>query len=285
MEKLIEYYELPDGKIVKRFQGDDVYTFDPIRKVWEPDYSLTAEFAWDRPYGKPCENPRKTVDIGVDLPPFPSEKEFFVGNTVMIGAFPQKTLHDFSAIPWIVLETDGTTALCISKDCLLTSGYCDPQIAYGRLEALLWKNSLAREVCNHSFFDRAFSEEEKLKLKPRKVFSSLTEEVCIDRVFLLSESEVLHYFPSNAQRKARPTTYAIQKGAWLGWTDDTKAYTSWWILPEEIADGFGNAMIYPKAVFQTGDIQFHGRNAYHIDFVLRPCIQVQYKNAGDSGAY
>ena len=79
MEKLIEYYEFPDGKIVKRLQGEDVYTFDPIRKVWEPDYSLTAEFAWDRPYGKPCENPRKTVDIGVDLLPFPSEKEFLSG--------------------------------------------------------------------------------------------------------------------------------------------------------------------------------------------------------------
>ena len=63
-----------------------------------------------------------------------------------------------------------------------------------------------------------------------------------------------------------------------GWTDDTKEYTSWWLLPEENAYGIPNGSIYPKAVFQMGEIQFHGRNISHIDFTIRPCVRIKFKN-------
>ena len=32
--------------------------------------------------------------------------------------------------------------------------------------------------------------------------------------------------------------------------------------------------IYPKAVFQTGKIQFHSRNGYHSNFTIRLAIIV-----------
>lgn len=279
MESLIEYYEFPNGDVVKSIKSDGVYRFNAVKRIWEIDHSLTAEFAWDRPYGEPCEHLRQKVDVSCDLPPFPCEKEFFAGNTVLFGAHPQKTLHDFSPIQWIVLETTDTTALCVSKDCLITSGYCDPQRAYGSPELLWWKNSLAREICNHRFFDNAFSKTEKARIIPRKVSSVQFGKDCVDPVFLLSEQEVQHYFPLNSQKRAIPTPYAIQKGARLGWTAETKNYTGWWILPEENAYGCQDGSIYPKAVFQTGEIQFHSRNIYHGDFTIRPCIQIYYKNA------
>ena len=47
-------------------------------------------------------------------------------------------------------------------------------------------------------------------------------------------------------------------------------YTAWWLLPEEDGDN-----IYPKAVFPDGKIGFHGRNIYHSDFTIRPCIRVR----------
>ena len=131
-----------------------------------------SEFAWDRPYGEPCLNLRKKVDVSCDLPPFPRESEFEVGNTVLIGAYPQKSAHDFSPIEWIVLEADGCVALCISKNCLITSGYCDPQKAYG----------------------------------------------------------------------------------------------------------FADGSIYPKVVHYSGSFIFHGRNAYHGDFTIRPCVRIKYTN-------
>ena len=273
----VDYYEFPNGTIVKSVHGDYVYRFDPIKRTWEIDHSLTAEFAWDRPYGEPCEHLRQKADVSCDLPPFPHESEFKPGNTVLIGAYPQKSLHDYSPIEWIVLDTDGMHALCISKYCLITSGYCDPQKAYGKPELLWWENSLARKICNHHFFDSAFSETEKARIIPRKISEIHFGAKCLDSVFLLSEREVLHYFPEASQRKAIPTPYAIQKGAALGWTDTTREFTSWWTLPQEHADMcYGS--IFAKAVFQMGEIQFHGRNGYHSDFTIRPCIQIKYKN-------
>jgi hypothetical protein len=82
---------------------------------------------------------------------------------------------------------------------------------------------------------------------------------CTDPVFLLSEEEVRRYFPEASQRKAKPTPYAIRQGARLGWTEDTKAFASWWILPEENAYGHQDGSIYPKAVWQMGEMQFHSR--------------------------
>ena len=278
MEKRIEYYEFPNKEIVKAVHTDAVYRFDQEKKSWEIDYSLTAVFAWDKPYGDPCLQLRKKVDLSGDLPPFPCEEMFFPGNTVAFGAYPQKSLYDFSPISWIVLETKDSTALCIAKDCLIVSGYCDPQNSYQKPEKLWWENSLARQSLNQDFYDTAFSDEEKARIIPREVSAVQLGKRCTDPVFLLSEQEVLHYFPEEKDRKARPTHYATLHNARSGWTEDTKEYTSWWILPEENAYGYQNGLAFPKAVFQMGMIQFHSRNIYHTDFTLRPCIQIRYKN-------
>lgn len=276
MGPLVEYYEFPNGEIVKRIQSDGVYRLDPSGKIWTRDPSLTAEFAWDRPYGEPCEHLRQKIDLDSELPPFPDEGAFFVGNTVLIGAYPQRSLHDFSPIAWTVLEVTDTTALCIAKDCLITSGYCDPH-APGKPEWIWWENSIARKICNCDFFESAFSEGEKARIIPRKVSGVQFGKECADRVFLLSEQEIRHYFPTDRQRMAAPTACAVQKGAFCWRWDEEKIYTGWWLLPEENAYGYQDGSIYPKAVFPNGEIQFHGRNVLHGDFTIRPCIQIQYK--------
>lgn len=277
-KKSIDYYEFPNGTVVKSVQGDHVYRFDPIEEAWKIDYSLTAEFAWDMPYGEPCKNLRKKVDVDCDLPPFPNQYDFFPGSTVFIGAYPQRNPHDFSPIAWIVLETDGSTALCMAKNCLITTGYCDSQEAYGNPELLWWENSLARNICNQHFYDIAFSEAEKTRIIPKEMEEVQLGAKCTDSVFLLSEREVLRYFPLTYQRRAKPTPYAIQNGAGLGCGDEGRDYSSWWLLPEENVYGHQDGSIYPKAVFYPGEIQFHGRNAYHRDFTIRPCIQINYTN-------
>lgn len=221
---------------------------------------------------------RQKVDVSCELPPFPHVGEFRPGSTVLIGAYPQRSPHDFSPIAWIVLETWASTALCISRDCLITSGYCDSRKAYGHPELLWWENSLAREICNHHFPDVAFSAEEKARLLPRTMRSVHLGRQCADSVFLLSEQEAYRCFPSSAHRQARPTPLARSEGAFMGWTEDTKDCTGWWLLPEENAFGIPDGSIYPKAILPTGDSQFHGRNVYHTDFTLRPCIQIQFGN-------
>ena len=46
IEKRIEYYEFPNGTIVKCIHSDGVYRFNTNNGEWEIDHSLTAEFAW-----------------------------------------------------------------------------------------------------------------------------------------------------------------------------------------------------------------------------------------------
>lgn len=81
----------------------------------------------------------------------------------------------------------------------------------------------------------------------------------------------------------------------MGWLGD-EAYTGWWLLPEcdrncgklLSASGmpyeYGN--IYPKAVFPNGEIGFHGRNIFHSDFMIRPCILLNvYRDKNDYREY
>ena len=156
---------------------------------------------------------RKKADLSDDIPDFPNEKEFYPGNIVNFGAYPQESENDFSSIQWIVLSTDEETALCISKKALITCRYCDAEETLKNQEALFWENSLARQICNKYFYEDAFSEEEKKRIVPQTISSLKMGKICTDPVFLLSEEQVRQYFPSAESRKAIPTTFAKENGA------------------------------------------------------------------------
>ena len=96
-------------------------------------------------------------------------------------------------------------------------------------------------------------------------------------MFILSEKQAITFFAENKTRKGIPTPYAKSKGARLGWTDDTKEYTSWWLLP--YIESIGGRIDYPCAVFQMGNTQYHGRNVGHTDFYCAPCYKNQKVNS------
>ena len=196
-----------------------------------------------------------------------------------IGKYPQKNKVSSDPIEWRILNRDDRYALLISRYALITSPYCDLKLVHEDLKYQEWRYSVAREACGR-FFDEAFSESEKARIPLWKTVNG--DDFCEDRVFLLSEEQLLKFMPEPQTRKAMPTECAIAAGARLGWTEDTKAYTSWWVLPENNPMRYGKIFsashkeyhreIYPKAVFQNGEIEFHSRNCYHSDFTIRPCI-------------
>jgi len=203
-----------------------------------------------------------------------------IGDTVYLGTYLQDGIIP-AKVEWSVIHIEGNKALLISKYALITSGYCEiPLKSFRQLE---WEGSLAREKCR-SFFDECFSQRERVAICEKKIEMNGFGQDCLDYVFLLSEGEVKSYFSDAEKRKCKPTPKAKAAGARMGWTDDTREYTSWWILPECIRGGgiaklYGsdeeyNGSIYPKAVFQMGEIQYHGRNACHKDFCIRPCVLV-----------
>lgn len=210
-------------------------------------------------------NKKKTIQIGDELP---------FGTYLQEGDTPTK-------VDWIILHIADGKALLISKYALITTGYCETHIkSFKQLE---WEGCLAREKCRQFFVD-CFSRSERAAICEKKIELNGFGMDCLDHVFLLSEEEVKKYLPSSEKRKCKPTPKAKAAGARMGWTDDTRDYTSWWILPEcergclcrlYDSDEEYNGTIYPKAVFQMGEIQFHGRNVCHSDFCLRPSILVE----------
>ncbi len=287
---LINYYEFPNGTIVKEIRNSSgfdpvtgklakfgVFRYIPESRTWKEDPALTAEFAYDHPYGEVCEHLRGKADLSEDLPPLPDLKNLSVGSTFCLGAWPQFGGHDFYPVEWQVLDVTDGTALCMSSLCLMTAGYCDfdgakdPKTGVLKnMEALTWQKSLARRKCR-GFYKEAFSEEEKELLIKKRIPAGDEDVYCEDPVFLLSEEEICRLLPSPSQRQAEASYAAKASGAlcWRG--DEIEEHTFYWVLPEEQGSG-GHRIIHPKAVTFDGTIHFHGRNIYHKDYTVRPCI-------------
>lgn len=209
-----------------------------------------------------------------------NSKKETTNSIIQIGKYPQYYEDHADKIEWIILN-NSETMLLISRYALITTAYCDLKKVDQDLSFLEWEKSLARDLCMQ-FYETAFSCEEKDLIVRRQ--NTDGESNYGDYVFLLTEEEVNEFLPDLNIRKAKPTHYALEKGARLGWTEDTREYTSWWIMPEiekwecnhifskQGIEHSKQKQIYPKAVFQNGDIQYHSRNVYHRDFTIRPCI-------------
>lgn len=201
-----------------------------------------------------------------------------VGETLRLGAYPFETEKDVRPIEWIVLENKETELLLISKYCLDTVGYCGPAPIWGNTSACIWENSYLRHWLNSDFYNVAFSEKDKCHIIDTAIITDakLNGDLHKNKVFILSEEQATTYFAGSEERKGIPTLYAKSKGAWLGWTEDTKEYTSWWLLPHiEQTGGQAPRMDYPCAVFPIGETQYHGRNIGHTDFTVRPVIKIK----------
>ncbi len=194
------------------------------------------------------------------------------GEIIEFGRYPQGRNSEMQPIRWRVLNVEEDTALLMTEDCLIMSGYCDAEKAYGKIWYLMWGNCLAREVCNGQFYYQAFDSNEREIIRPKRMREPVYGPECMDKVFLLSEGEAVLYMDAPEKRRAK-LSLRLQFPE-----TDRKAFhdpheeecTAWWLLPEEGMWG----PIYPKAVWPNGEIQFHSRNAYHGDFTIRPCILI-----------
>ncbi len=203
-----------------------------------------------------------------------SRKCIAVGDSIQFGRYPQGVEGVDLPITWKVLDIEHDIALLISEKCLIRSGYCDGEKACEKPWYSTWKLSQARELCNGDFYYQAFNEDERSRIVAKKTPSE-DGTYLFDMVFLLSEDEVRLFFPENADRQAVPSDYLLSKKSGqekvlLGF-DDESNFTAWWLLPEKVSE----TLYYPKTVLPNGEVQYHGRNIYHHDFTIRPCIMVK----------
>lgn len=90
-----------------------------------------------------------------------SNDTYKAGQIIPFGRYMQKADSEYQPLEWIILDIQDGKALLLSKDGLITSGYCDLEYAQYNHRYLEWEYSRARAVLNREFYYYAFSKEDK----------------------------------------------------------------------------------------------------------------------------
>lgn len=137
-----------------------------------------------------------------------------VGDLVTFGRYEQdnQTENGKEPLEWIVLDVQGNKAMLLSKFCI------DTVIFYPERVPMYWGKSDLRAWMNSDFLQEAFTAEEQESILTTTVTNANPHGMkgagddTLDKVYLLSKTEVLQFFPEMADRVAYPTEYAKSKG-------------------------------------------------------------------------
>jgi len=163
-----------------------------------------------------------------------------VGSIITFGNYEQDNdlTNGKEPIEWIVLEVEGDQAFLISKLCLDVRQY------YHRRVSMYWAKSPLRAWMNEDFLNAAFTAEEQAAILTTTVSNedrhgrSGARVDTLDKIYLLSRSECLAYFPEQESRIAYATEYAKAQGCALS---ETTGATRWWLRTPgmRVMDVFG----------------------------------------------
>ena len=195
------------------------------------------------------------------------------GNYVTFGTYPQtKSGTDQTPIEWLVLESDGETALLISRYALDAKPYNT------EYESITWEKCTLCGWLNSDLYNRAFSAEEKKTILVSDVSADKNPpywtnpgNATKDSVFLLSIIEANKYFANNEARMCAATDYAIEQGAYTNskYTVDGREACWWWLRSPGIKRD------YAAIVISDGSIYDYGSYVYRSRCAVRPCVRVR----------
>ena len=155
--------------------------------------------------------------------------DYTEGSIVTFGSYEQDNdlENGKEPIEWIVLKVEDDKAMLISRLCL------DARAYHKAFVTITWAECTMREWLNDTFLNEAFSAEEQAKIIPtfiinedRRGTGTPGGEDTTDRVYFLSYSETIQFFPDDAGRTAQPTAYAVAHGAYV---DKTNGNAWWWL--------------------------------------------------------
>ena len=132
-----------------------------------------------------------------------SFKNVNVGDYIKFGSYPQTSSGQKQSIEWQVLSKENNKILVISR-------YGLDAKRFDR-SSNKWANSEIRKWLNGSFYNNAFSVDDKKSIN----LSNLSDVGTSDNVFLLSYNEVKKYFANDDVRRCKPTEYAKKNGAYV----------------------------------------------------------------------
>ncbi|MBQ4557704.1 MAG: hypothetical protein IJA60_08675 [Clostridia bacterium] len=186
-----------------------------------------------------------------------------VGQKVSFGVYEQDndTSNGAEPIEWTVLDIGGKYALLISDFALDAKAY-DSTGADG----VTWENSTIRAWLNNDFLNTAFSDSEKTN-----VCDTTLENSVVDKVFLLSTSEIDEFFDANESRVVSATAYAKAAGVYTanGFSDDDASLNGtcrWWL---RTAGENGAARVK-----NTGEVSLVGYDMGSDTIAVRPAMWI-----------
>ena len=194
-----------------------------------------------------------------------AQQEFCVGDIVTFGNYEQdNNLSKKEPIEWIVLDTDGTKLLLLSR-------YCLDNVAFNNKQTnVKWEDSSLRKWLNTTFLKTAFSTKDQsilvssvIETPDNPTYGTSGGSNTTDKVFLLSIEEAEYYFGSDSARQADATAYADAQGA--------QVYKSgtWWRLRSPGKFDYSVASVYA-----SGKIAYAGDTVSDTGCAIRPAVWV-----------
>ncbi len=197
-----------------------------------------------------------------------AEGALTAGSSYTFGVYEQDNDPENGPEPiqWRVLAIEDGTLLLMSEYLLDCMAY-EP----GRQHAVTWEKSAARKWLNGDFIEAAFTEEERDMLVENLLenFSNRKSGTAggvntRDRVYFLSEKELLNYLPTAKSRRAYNTAYSIAKGAY----NSIAGYGWWWLRSPGRNSG------YVMRVYYNGEYSMNGIFAGVEEESIRPVIRL-----------
>ena len=187
-------------------------------------------------------------------------------NHISLGRYPMANRKKLDPIDWIILEkNDDGTAL------LTTNRLLSMQRYNTNTKHVNWHDSTIRKWLNNDFYSDAFAIEERKVIQTSKVLNRKNTIFGVtggldteDKVFMLSEDELKKYFPSKAEKKARPSNSVRQYRP----ESSDFGYSSWWLRTTSVLPHKA------RVVDPYGEVSSMGRDTYSFKICVRPVIKV-----------
>ena len=254
-----------------------------------PCFAMAEETSWICPEcgqecsGSSCENCGAERPVTNDGP----DSAYAVGDIVTLGSWGGE------AIEWRILEDMGDGSFV-----LLSVKGLDTVPYHNEREAADWAGSSLRAWLNGTFFEGAFTGQEKeavllstLKNADNAQYGTAGGEDTEDRVYLLSLDEVARYFQVDVYNKGgseelicMPTEYALRNNAHTMTEEQLEGYREnydyplqagacWWWLR---SSGKGNS--YAANVSGNSSVYADGLSVFNATTCVRPAVRVRLEN-------
>lgn len=132
-------------------------------------------------------------------------------NTVIFGNYCQSSANSTEPIEWIVLKQENDKMLVLSKNCLDCGAYHKDSEYIND-----WSQSTIKKWLNETFYNEAFDDNQKIRI---------IDGEDADKITLLTPESVLQNVSDKDVLKAKPTAYALSKGA----RTDKDGFAWWWL--------------------------------------------------------